>query len=123
MFGNNSNFISARNKSPKTGLDARFDWSSDDCSVPRAVKFVVPATGIGSVVFADQCKQHDFGWRNYGNGLRLSRTAGTKLAIDSHFGSLMQARCGAWWIRVSGQEPACRLTAGAFQAAVTVAPW
>ena len=123
MFGNNGNFIKARDNTRKSSLDLRFNWSSDDCSVPKAVKFVVPETGIGSLVFSNQCKQHDFGWRNYGNGLRLSRTASTKLSIDSHFGGLMRDRCGAWWIRASGQQAPCKTTAAAFQVAVTIAPW
>jgi len=123
MFGGNGDFMKARSTSPKAGSDTAFNWSSDDCSVPTAVKFVVPATGVGSLVFSDQCKHHDFGWRNYGNGIRLSRTAATKRSIDSHFGSLMQSRWGTWWIRYTGQEVSCRLTAGASQAAVTVAPW
>jgi hypothetical protein len=50
-----------------------FDWSSDGCSR-------TPASWAR--VFALACRQHDFGYRNLGNGLRLQRTEPTRRFLD-----------------------------------------
>jgi len=52
-----------------------FNWRSDGCSspVPLLYQFDIP------------CQQHDFGYRNYGNGLRLGRDGNTRAWIDRRF--------------------------------------
>ncbi len=54
-----------------------FNWSDDGCSI---IKYAVPQD---EAWFHDACTRHDFGYRNYGNGLRLQRDDGTKQQIDS----------------------------------------
>ena len=50
-----------------------FDWSSDGCSrTPPA----------WAAVFDGPCEQHDFGYRNFGNGLRLDRTEARRAWVD-----------------------------------------
>jgi hypothetical protein len=52
---------------------APFDWSSDGCSRTPApwARF-----------FDGPCRQHDFGYRNLGRGLRLQRTETTRRWVD-----------------------------------------
>ena len=51
-----------------------FDWSADGCSfpTPRSLRHL----------FSQPCQQHDFGYRNYGRGLRLGRNENTRGWID-----------------------------------------
>ncbi|MGB8860157.1 MAG: phospholipase A2 [Ilumatobacteraceae bacterium] len=93
-------------------------WTDDGCSVPLAVKIVAPVMAYASWQFKDQCKQHDFGYRNFGGSLRLDPTESRRNSVDDHFHGRMQARCGAWEIRFSGQEPLCRANALIFYTAV-----
>jgi hypothetical protein len=118
----NAGFIALK-RGPRRGIDPVFDWSDDGCSVPRSVRIVLPPTALGTAVFADQCRQHDFGWRNFGRGLQLDPTPARKWWVDGIFHARMHERCGVWWIRYAGLEPACRLTADAFHLAVSVVPW
>jgi hypothetical protein len=84
-----------------------YNWSDDGCSVPTVVKIVAVTTAFASQIFVDQCKQHDFGYRNFGGSLRLDPTESRRRSVDDHFYGRMNARCGAWWIRYSGGELAC----------------
>lgn len=55
--------------------DSEFDWSSDGCSTPW---YVADEDKFDSI-----CRQHDFGYRNFGGrGLRLSPTEETRKMID-----------------------------------------
>ncbi len=93
-------------------------WSDDGCSVPLVVKIAVPVAAYASWQFQNQCKQHDFGYRNFGGSLRLDPTESRRNWVDDWFHSRMQARCGAWTIRLTGQEPLCRANALIFYTAV-----
>lgn len=106
-------FMSIKRSPP--AADRGFDWSDDGCSVP----FSIPT--VPSVVwFPDQCRQHDFGYRNYGSAAppRLDPTESRRRSVDDHFYGRMNARCGAWWIRYGGQEPVCLASSLAFYGAV-----
>lgn len=54
-----------------------FNWSDDGCSF---IRYAAPGD---AAFFHDACLRHDFGYRNYGNGLRLQRDDGTKQQIDN----------------------------------------
>lgn len=102
-FGGTSQFMSHYNQNSNgraTGIDAGLIWSSDGCGgLPRS-----------NVLFAfnDQCVQHDFAYRNFGN---LYYGAWAKDPINDHFEDRMRARCGVWWIRYHGGELACEIQA------------
>lgn len=74
-----------------------FDWTDDGCSpswVPEE---------IYRSLFDGPCKQHDFGYRNFGNGLQLGRNDDARAWIDARFLSEMQRLCNdnfsrAWQI-------------------------
>jgi hypothetical protein len=61
-----------------------FDWDSDSCSwTPSSWK----------KLFDPACQQHDFGYRNFGNGLTLGRDENTRKWIDDRFVTEMKAIC------------------------------
>ena len=51
-----------------------FDWNTDGCSSPTPPSL--------RRLFSMPCQQHDFGYRNYGRGLRLGRNENTRGWID-----------------------------------------
>lgn len=57
-----------------------FEWSADGCSV---YPFFGTRVWQYEARFHDACLRHDFGYRNYGNGLRLQRDRATKDWIDA----------------------------------------
>lgn len=61
---------------------APFDWSADGCSWP--------ATPHMQLLFVKPCVQHDFGYRNYGHGLKLGSNEDMRGWIDDRF--LQEAR-------------------------------
>ena len=63
----------------------KFDWDSDGCSI-------VPFSSWKKL-FDPACQQHDFGYRNFGNGLVLGRDEGTRRWIDDRFRVEMKAIC------------------------------
>lgn len=71
---------------------APFDWSSDGCS------WTPPAWAN---LFRPACLLHDFGYRNFGNRLRLQRTEPRRAWIDGRFYTEMKRICrdkfSAWW--------------------------
>jgi hypothetical protein len=73
-------FLSAKAAAPRP-----FDWSDDGCSV-------VPDHPLG-LAFRDACRRHDFGYRNYGRGLRLDPTPARRRQIDRRFLADLQASC------------------------------
>ena len=50
-----------------------FDWSSAGCS---------RTPPEWAAIFDGPCQQHDFGYRNFGNGLRLDRTEARRAWVD-----------------------------------------
>jgi hypothetical protein len=73
---------------------------------------------VAKLFLADQCKQHDFGYRNFGGSLRLDPTESRRRSVDDWFYGRMNARCGVWWIRYSGNELVCRTNALLYYTAV-----
>jgi hypothetical protein len=66
-----------------------FNWTDDGCSpwfIPKA---------IYRNMFDGPCKQHDFGYRNFGNGLQLGRNDETRSWIDARFLDEMRRLCNA----------------------------
>jgi len=74
----------------------RFDWASDGCSGPHTspVDWLRPFY----LMHDAPCQLHDFGYRNFGNGLRLERTESRREWIDGRFLSEMLRNCSDhWW--------------------------
>jgi hypothetical protein len=73
----------------KRNREAPFDWSSDGCSWtpwPWSAEQNGP------------CQLHDFGYRNFGKGLRLERTESRRAWIDRRFLDEMSRNCREhWW--------------------------
>ena len=91
-----------------------FNWASDGCSwtPPDWAQLFRPA-----------CLLHDFGYRNFGNGLRLQRTEARRAWIDGRFYTEMKRICNdkysAWW-RVAN-DAACHSEAWTMYKVVRVA--
>jgi hypothetical protein len=104
-------FTSLRNSPTRPGA---FDWSSDGCSGPHTnpIDWLKPFYAMHNA----PCLQHDFGYRNFGNGLRLERTEDRRAWIDGRFLTEMRRNCDDhWWYA------GCGTAANAFYAAVRVA--
>lgn len=65
---------------------APFDWSSDGCSRTPAP---------WARIFDGPCRQHDFGYRNLGRGLRLQRTEATRRWVDERLLAESRRLCAA----------------------------
>lgn len=61
-----------------------FDWTTDSCSW-------TPPTQKAN--FDRACQQHDFGFRNFGQGLTLERTEARRTAINDKFLVELRAIC------------------------------
>lgn len=90
-----------------------FDWSTDGCSRPTGA--LLPL-GSWKTIFNAPCELHDFGYRNFGNGLTLERNEGKRMWIDRRFEKEMQRVCSTWSIGL--QRAACHVTADAMYTAV-----
>jgi hypothetical protein len=95
-------------KSNTATRPAAFDWSDDGCSGPPGIKNAYRS------LFDKPCQIHDFGYRNYGNWLRLSRNENTRSWIDDRFESEMVRLCNntftKWWQKAN--KVACVEEAG-----------
>lgn len=84
----------------KRGRPAPFDWSDDGCSIPRVPGMQRAIRGLENL-FNGPCQLHDFGYRNYGRGLRLGRNENVRGWIDGRFLEEMQRVCrtqfSRWW--------------------------
>ncbi|MDX6729469.1 MAG: hypothetical protein QOK49_4274 [Baekduia sp.] len=86
-----------------------FDWTTDGCSqTPDTWK----------AVFDGPCQQHDFGYRNFHNGLRLQPTEAMRGRVDRKFLYEMGRICKTWSLL---QRATCRTAARAMYDAVRVA--
>lgn len=65
----------------------QFNWTDDGCSPDRAPDWSYPN------LFYEACVQHDFGYRNFGNWMRLGRNLWTKDWIDKRFRDEMRRIC------------------------------
>lgn len=94
-----------------------FDWTDDGCSGREQIGFV---SNIYRDLFNQPCRQHDFGYRNFGKGLTLDRSESRRAWIDSRFLSEMKRLCNnsfpSWWQAVNKQT--CFKTADVVHAAV-----
>ena len=67
-----------------------FNWDSDGCSGPGAIKPVYRS------LFNRPCQQHDFGYRNYGRKdgrLQLSPDEDTRAWVDARWAQEMERVC------------------------------
>jgi hypothetical protein len=100
---------------------APFDWSSDGCSIPGKG---VPGW-VGKLVrsvaslFNQPCQLHDFGYRNFGSGLKLGPDENTRHWIDDRFYHEMQRLCNRKyhvWYRIANKEACLNEAHGMFLA-------
>ena len=92
-----------------------YDWDDNGCSVPNAVVIVSATAFFAKMYFSNECKQHDFGYRNFGGNLRLDPTEARRKSVDDHFLAQMMTRCNSL---VVGLKQGCQLHAKAFYEAV-----
>lgn len=79
-----------------------YDWTHDGCSGPQwSQRFTKQ--------FRLACLQHDFGYRNFGNGLRLGRNELRRVWIDRRMLKEMQSLC---WHHYPRRFRDARLRAG-----------
>lgn len=78
-----SQFMKVKNTA-KSGIDTQFNWSDDGCSGPP---------NPFSDNFNRSCLRHDFGFRNYGNGLQLKPSEEMRLRINNQFREDMNNQC------------------------------
>jgi hypothetical protein len=71
-----------------------FNWTDDGCS-PSFIPKIFYRN-----LFDGPCKQHDFGYRNFGNGLQLGRNDETRTWIDAIFLNQMRHLCNDNFSRV-----------------------
>lgn len=77
-------------KTKENDADPSFNWTSDGCSGPGAVRPIYKS------LFMRPCNQHDFGYRNYGRhagGLQLGPDEATRAWIDGRFYNEMTRLC------------------------------
>jgi hypothetical protein len=86
---------------------APFNWSDDGCSGPFLIRPVYRS------LFNRPCQQHDFGYRNYGGGLRLGRNENARAWIDGRFLSEMRRLCTSKWGVLNPHRHTCLAQAGA----------
>jgi hypothetical protein len=86
---------SCSNPWPNTSIGCRkpfpynyFDWTTDGCSPPTPDQW--------KPVFAGPCEQHDFGFRNFGNGMRLQHTESRRVWINKRFLGEMRRVCSGY---------------------------
>lgn len=84
----------------KTGIDAYFNWKDDGCSGP-------PNPYADD--FHDACLRHDFGFRNYGNGLHLDPTEPARLRINNRLRTDTGNQCAA-----QGGHASCSTAVGVY---------
>jgi hypothetical protein len=102
-------------RNTKKGIDTRFAWSGyDGCSLPRALK---PIASRWDKLFTNACYRHDFGYRNYGNGLALGSNQTYKSRIDKEFLANMRYTCTTKVVVAS--RNACFSAADAFYLGVS----
>jgi hypothetical protein len=63
----------------------KFDWTTDSCSRPTPASW--------KRMFDAPCQLHDFGYRNFGNGLKLGSDENTRAWVDSRFRAEMKRLC------------------------------
>lgn len=101
----------------KRGLDEKFNWVDDGCSPSWAPAWLYRN------LFEEQCKQHDFGYRNFGSGLALGRNEDTRAWIDRRFRTEMRRRCAKFDGVKAANGVKCRSDADVVYDAVRGTPW
>ena len=75
-----------------------FDWRDNACS------------NVPDGIFKKACDRHDFGYRNFGKGLRLDRTEARRKWVDDQFKKDMYKACEDAW----GPNSLCRRRADVY---------
>jgi hypothetical protein len=82
MTENLGDFLTTRDQAPEP-----YNWNADGCSVVRNFD------PVWAEIFRETCYRHDFGYRNYGNGIRMQRDDQTRLWIDNQLRTDMVNYC------------------------------
>ena len=84
-----------------------FDWTDDGCSGrENPVGFVISNSYRN--LFNKACQLHDFGYRNFGEGLKLGRTETIRAWIDNRFRIEMYRICDDTYSRNRVQLRLCK---------------
>ena len=111
-YQSTAEFMAVKRRRP-----AGFDWGDDGCSVPPSLRVALRTLRYAARMFADECRQHDFAYRNFGGRMGLDRSEAQRAVVDRHFYEQMKLRCRR---ALSGrvQRAMCRLYARAFYMSV-----
>jgi hypothetical protein len=101
----------------KRGLDGKFNWSDDGCSPSWTPAWLYRN------LFEKQCKQHDFGYRNFGSGSALGRNEDTRVWIDGRFKTEMRRRCAKFTGLKAANGVTCRSDANIVYDGVRGTTW
>ncbi|WP_433232236.1 phospholipase A2 [Actinomadura formosensis] len=92
-----------------------FDWTDDGCSGRDQIG---GPSNVYRNLFNQPCQLHDFGYRNFGNGLQLDRTETRRAWIDSRFLTEMRRVCDTSFANNRYKRTLCRIEADGVYAVV-----
>jgi len=95
-----------------------FDWGDDACSVPVGLRVSVRTLNFAASTFADQCRQHDFAYRNFGGSRDLDPSNQRRKQVDEFFLEQMKRRCRQPDVRQARRVTVCLGYAYVFYASV-----
>ena len=95
-----------------------FDWGDDACSVPTGLRVSVRTLNFAASTFADQCRQHDFAYRNFGGSRDLDPSNRRRKEVDEFFLEQMKRRCRQPDVRRARRVTVCLGYAYVFYASV-----
>lgn len=84
-----------------------YDWADDACSVPAGLRVSVRTLRFAASTFADQCRQHDFAYRNFGGSRNLDPSNRRRKQVDDFFLEQMRRRCRQPDIRRARRVTVC----------------
>lgn len=87
-YRSTAEFMAVKRRHP-----AGFDWGDDGCSVPPSLRVALRTLRYAARMFTDECRQHDFAYRNFGGRLGLDRSEAQRAVVDRHFYEQMKLRC------------------------------
>lgn len=94
----------------------QFDWTDDGCSGAEVAGYFGRAgSNVYRNLFNQPCRLHDFGYRNFGKGLKLYRHEDMRKIIDDRFAEEMLRLCDKKFsgVRKFANWVACGNEAGA----------
>jgi len=100
-----------------------FDWTDDGCSGRDQIGVV---SNVYRNLFNQPCRQHDFGYRNFGKGLTLEHTEARRAWIDARFLAEMKSLCNNsfpnWW-QIANKQTCLSTANGVYRAVRLLSNW